>query len=192
MGNSRKNIALASIAVISILAALIFNKTHNSPQRCVFDILMPEEVVEIFFEVKEAVLNNPETKILPYLSSSTKNILRAENVDFRGESFIFINTGARVLYWRTNNMLSFHSPPYQGEDINQRYKYTLLEEALIEFLGEPQMRGKTIRQDAEVSFWGINNGRILLSINRNYRISSIIMTFSSEVREPVLFSFDYD
>jgi len=204
MRNNKKIIGvITSIIVITILAAsafLIFHSTSDLPQRCVFDILTPEEVVTIFFEVKITALNSPDASILPYLSSRTRNFLRADNTEIaRGEAFIFVNAEAFILVHHTRNMLdepvtrvSFHSPPHQGEDINQRYKYTLLEEALKKFLGEPQMRGWAYGHRHEVSFWQINEGTISLSISRNYRISSIIMAFSTEIREPVLLSFDID
>jgi len=194
---------IAGIAVIGVLATLIFYLTYTLPARCIFDILAPDEIVEVFFEVKNTGLNNPETEIFPSLSSAAKNFLQIEETSLnapiptRGEFFSFVNTEARILYAPGYSMFSgepitrvmLHIPPYQGDDINQWHKYELLVEALTKLLGEPQMRGWA-HNFSEVSFWQIKTGVISLSLNRNYRISTIIMNFSTEIREPVLLPFD--
>ena len=66
MKNNKKIIAITSITVITILIAstyLLFHRANELPSSCVFDILTPEEIVEIFFEVKETGLSNPEAEI---------------------------------------------------------------------------------------------------------------------------------
>lgn len=197
---NRRIFVLAGIAIVIAIftvSSLMFHRANSLAQNCVFDILTPREMVEIFFDVVETALNKPEVKILPHLSSSTRNFLRADNIYMhRGESFSVLNSRAGIQYHHSYTMLgepisriSFHNPPFQGEDTKQRYKYMLLEGALIKSLGEPQMRGWTYSHNLEVSFWRIDNGIIYLSISRNYRASAIIMAFSTEIREPVLFSF---
>ena len=201
--NRKAIIVIGSIWIASfaigwfLIEPLLVGRTSNSPPRCVFDTLTPEEVVEIFFEVKKVTLNNPDAEILPYLSSNARNFLRPLEVDnLPGGVFRFINTEASIDYLHAPNMrdehvarVFFHSPPHQGEDVNQRYKYALLEEALKNFLGESQMRGRT-EENSSVSFWAIDDGMILLRLGRNYRTSPIIMVFSTTKREPVLLPFD--
>jgi len=203
--NNKKIAALVGIAVIGIFAALILYVTHTPSPRCIFDILTPEKVVEIFLDVKETRLNNPETEIFSLLTSSAKNFLNDEGRIFngitliRGEFFNFVGTEARIIvhapyYSQHSNepviSVALHIPPYQGYDINQRYKYLFLVEALTKFLSEPQIRGWTDDSISEISFWQIETGSISLLLSRNYRIRSILMIFSTRIREPDLLSVD--
>jgi len=199
---NRKVIVFTGITIITTLIAsvfLIFQKKYYHPQRNLFDILMPKDVVEIFFEIKEAVQHHPETKILPNLSSSTKKFLRAEKTDLngmklRGEIFSFIHTEASIIYTdymhdsKRRTQVLFHNP-FQSED--KQYVYTL-EEELKKILGKPQKKGKTLEPKADISFWQINDGVVLLALN-NYSQSItgyIALIFSSEIREPVLLQHD--
>ena len=139
MKNDKKIIVIISITVITILIAstyLLFHRANELSSSCVFDILTPDEFVEIFFEVKDTVLNNPEAEIFPLLSSTAKNFLRVEGTDpndiilIRGEFFRFVNTEASILYlpgYSTNSgepvtRVVIHIPPCQEYDINQWHK----------------------------------------------------------------------
>jgi len=204
MKNNRRDTILTglgiSFAIIALFGQLILwlfflDRTSNTPHRCVFDILTPEEIVEIFFEVKEAALNNPEDKpeaeIFPNLSSNTRNFLRfyEDDIPRNAQTFEFINADAAIhyLYPTSEHRIIgfFCRPPNQGYDVNQHYKYARLGEALKFFLGEPSMRGRVATTNQEVSSWLIDDGRILLGLDRPHQ-SSISMLFSTRRYEPAL------
>jgi len=203
MKNNRRDTILTrlgiSFLIIGLTGQLILwlfflDRTSNTPHRCVFDILTPEEIVEIFFEVKEAALNNPEDKpeveIFPNLSSNTRNFLRVyeDDIPRNVQTFEFINTDAAIHYLyptgehRMRIIGGSFCEPYQG---NQHYKYARLEEALKFFLGEPSMRGRLATTQQEVSSWLIDDGRILLGLDRRHPLS-IRMSFSTRRYEPAI------
>ena len=204
MKNNRRDTILTRLGISFVIIALtgqlilwlfFLDRTSNTPHRCVFDILTPEEIVEIFFEVKEAALNNPEDKpeveIFPNLSSNTRNFLRVyeDDIPRNVQTFEFINTDAAIHYLYPSGehriISGVFCRSYQGYDVNQHYKYARLEEALKFFWGEPSMRGRLAATHQEVSVWLIDDGRILLVLDRRHP-SSISMSFSTQRYEPAL------
>jgi hypothetical protein len=155
----------------------------------VFDTLKTQDIINIFFEIKNKIEQHPQQKIYPYLSSKTKKVLKLEKseINLRGESFKFIGTKAELLYihYTDDSSVDFTKIIFKNTYIGEKMEtvknnYRTLCEELKKNFGSPQ-KIKNSAPDMESFFWSIIDGTILSVLNYHEYEPSIILIFSEKI-----------